>query len=141
MNKVAIPIWENRVSPVLDTANRLLVVELNGKTERGHETYNLPVSHIFQRTKYIRELHVNTMLCGALSRPFHQMLAQSGIKVFPWLTGEVQEVLNAYIDNSLADTRFALPGCNHRGRRCRGRQNQFSHINIQDINNANQEES
>lgn len=141
MDKVAIPIWENRVSPVLDTANRLLIIELNGKTEQGREIYNLPVSHIFQRTRYIRELHVNTMLCGALSRPFHRMLVESGIRVYPWLTGEVQDVVNAYLDDNLADARFALPGFNHRRRRCGGRHNHFRNINIQNKGNANQEES
>lgn len=122
MEKVSIPIWENRVSPVLDTAACLLIVKLNDKTEHSRETYSLTASHIFQRAQYISELQVDTMLCGALSRPLHMLLTKSGIKVYPWLTGEVPEILEAYKKGNLAREKYALPGCGrHRrrqGRRC-----------------------
>jgi predicted Fe-Mo cluster-binding NifX family protein len=120
MEKVAIPIWDKRVSPVLDTAICLLVVELDNKTEHKRETYNLPRSHIYHRVQYIANLHVDTMLCGALSRPLLRLLIESGIRVYPWITGHVQEVLEAYINGSLTNEKFALPGCQHH-RRGRGR--------------------
>lgn len=121
MEKVAIPIWENRVSPVLDTAACLLVVRLNGQTEQGRDTYSLTGSHVFQRVQYISGMQVNTMLCGALSRPLHMLLIKSGIKVYPWLTGDVAEILEAYKQGKLEFEKYSLPGCGrHRRRQGRG---------------------
>jgi len=38
--KIGIPIWEDKISPVLDTASRLLVIETDGKKESSrYETY------------------------------------------------------------------------------------------------------
>jgi predicted Fe-Mo cluster-binding NifX family protein len=139
MEKVAIPRWENRISPVLDTATRLLVVELNGKTESRRETYNLIESHIAWRAQFISRLRINTMLCGALSRPFLRLLVESGIQVYPWITGQVQDVLDAYLNGDLANGNFALPGCRH-GRHRRGRRYQ-RHGHMTDFYKRNRDNS
>jgi len=140
MEKVAIPIWDNRVSPVLDTAASLLVVQLNGKTEQARETYSLPRIHIFQRVRYIRGLNINTVLCGALSRPFQGLLIESGINVFPWITGDVQEVLEAYISGDLGSDKFVLPGCQQK-RRGQGRGHRhYGKTFKRNKNSANREE-
>jgi predicted Fe-Mo cluster-binding NifX family protein len=139
MEKVAIPIWEDRISPVLDTASCLLVVELDGKTEHSRETFNLTGSHIFQRVRYISELHIDTMLCGALSRFLLRLLTESGIKVYPWVTGRVKDVLEAYIGGNLGDGKFALPGC-HRGRRRHGRRHHHGNGFKMNKNNSHRED-
>jgi len=40
--KVAIPIWNGRVSPVMDTACRLLVVDFADGREVSRETWDIP---------------------------------------------------------------------------------------------------
>jgi predicted Fe-Mo cluster-binding NifX family protein len=120
MEKVAIPIWDERVSPVLDTATCLILFDLNDGKEQKREVLNIPQEHFVSRANYIAGLKIDTILCGALSRPMHQLLHQRGIAVVSWVSGVVDEVIRAYIDGSLAGEQFALPG-----RRCRRRQRGF----------------
>jgi predicted Fe-Mo cluster-binding NifX family protein len=120
MEKVAIPIWDERVSPVLDTAARLLILDLNDGEELKREIISVPHEHFLAKTRYITELQVDTVLCGALSKPMHRMLIQRGIKVFPWVTGEIEDVIRAYLQGNLTTDRFIFPG-----RRCRRRRRGF----------------
>ncbi len=118
MEKVAIPIWDKRVSPVLDSAACLAVFDIDGQSEPEHELISLPQTHFTRKAKYIAELKVDTILCGALSRPLRRTLVRLGINVLPWLTGEIKDVIRAYLDGELASERFSLPGCGRRAR-CR----------------------
>ena len=118
MEKVAIPIWDERVSPVLDTATCLAIYDIDGQNEPERELVNIPHTHFTLIAKYIAQLKVDTVLCGALSRPMRSILISRGINVFPWVTGEVTEIVQAYQNGRLSDERFILPGRNCR-RRCR----------------------
>lgn len=118
MERVAIPIWEGRISPVLDAAERLWICDLDGGGAGSQRVVEFRAQEIGQRTEELRSLGIGTLLCGALSRPLHNLLLSAGIAVIPWLTGAVDEVLAAYSNGRLDLDRFRLPGC--RRRRMRG---------------------
>lgn len=118
---VAIPVWQGRVSPVFDVAGQLLVVELNGSVEsaRRHET--LPDEAPQRRAQRLRALGVETLICGAVSRPLETLLVADGIEVIPRICGEAEEVLRAFLSAELQDDQFAMPGCcSQKRRRHRG---------------------
>jgi predicted Fe-Mo cluster-binding NifX family protein len=119
MERVAIPIWQGRVSPVLDTAERLWISDLGGEPGVSPRIVQLPPAELRQRAQSIRNLGIHTLLCGAVSRPLYGLLLNAGIVVRPWLSGVVEEVLAAYAEDRLETDYFLLPGC--RGRRQRGR--------------------
>lgn len=123
MEKVAIPIWDERISPVLDSAACLAVFDVEDDLEPQRQLINIPQAHFTLKAKYIADLKVDTILCGAISRPLRGILIRRGINVYPWLTGEVMDVLQAYLSGELASERFALPGCRRRGRYRQGRRN------------------
>jgi predicted Fe-Mo cluster-binding NifX family protein len=127
MEKVAIPKWGERISPVLDTATKLIVLEFNDGQEIKREIINIPEEHFIERARYLAGLRIDTILCGALSRPLRQLLVQRGITVLPWITGTIKDVVKAYLQNNLANECFFLPGRNRRrrkrgfrGKRCNG---------------------
>ena len=108
--KIAIPIWEDKVSPVLDTASRLLIVELEDKKEASRfETY-LAEQDLSRRCFRIQGLGIDILICGAISRPFSRMLGASGINIIPGISGHPEDVLNAYLRGKLFDSKFLLPG-------------------------------
>jgi predicted Fe-Mo cluster-binding NifX family protein len=118
--RVGIPIWNDRVSPVLDTAERLLVVDsaCSGSASR-REVLLDPASPSHQATR-IGHLELDLLVCGAISRVLSDMLAATGLTLKPWIAGDVEEVLRAVGTDQLGAHRFAMPGCCQR--RCRGRQ-------------------
>ena len=120
--KIAIPVWQERVSPVLDSAGSLLIVEHDGGgAEVGRREKAWPAGPLPRRAARLEELRVQVLICGAVSRALMGMLAGSGIEVIPWVSGEVDEVLEAYRDGRLSGARFAMPGCGRRRRRRGGR--------------------
>jgi len=118
--KVAIPIWNGRVSPVMDTACRLLVVDFADGREVSRETWDIPQVIIPYRVSFLADRGINVLICGAISHQFEQMLAASGIKPIPWFGGDVDEIIAAYAGGALQNDNYRLPGCGRQRRQGRG---------------------
>lgn len=108
--KIAIPIWNDRISPVLDTASRLLIVEVNNQGERSRFEIYLDERDLSRRCLRIQDMEVDILICGALSRPLSRMLMASGIDVIPEISGKVEQVLMSYLQGNLFRSKFLMPG-------------------------------
>ena len=109
--RIAIPLWEDKVSPVLDTAARLLVIEVKNQKEASRFETNMDEEDLSRRCYHIRGLAVDTLICGAISRPFSRMLLASGIDIIPEISGPIDDILDAYLQGNLFHSRFLMPGC------------------------------
>ena len=116
--KIALATFNGRISPVFDTAQKLVLVDVDGANELSRGEHAISAKSFTHRTAHINELGVEILLCGAISRPLAMMIAAQGIEVIPFISGEVDEVLGAYLQGKLADPKFIMPGC------C-GRRHQF----------------
>jgi predicted Fe-Mo cluster-binding NifX family protein len=114
--KIAVPYWEGKVSPVLDTSSRLLVLEFEGEKEISRCEIPLSGSDLGRRCGSIRQSGVEVLICGAISRPFYRMLDAAQVDVVPWISGQVEEVISAYFAQTLNHDRFLMPGCRWQGR-------------------------
>jgi len=127
--KVAITVWEDCVSSVLDFSQRLFVVELNDRGETGPVQIALLEQGALARLAQMRELGIDVLICGAVSQPLAAAFTSSGIRLLPYVTGKVDDVLKAYQTGQLDLPQFRLPGWwpgarrgfGRRGCRCRGR--------------------
>ena len=112
--KVAISVWEGKISPVFDTASRLLVLEIEGKREISRfETY-FEEQAVVRRCARIRILGIDVVICGAISRNFLDMLKLSGIQIIPWVCGSADQALDAFTkepNGIYLDSSFLMPGC------------------------------
>lgn len=115
MMKAAFANWDDRIAPVFDIARRVRVVEADdGRivAETGEFLAdNLPV----QKALRLVELGVSTLVCGAISRPFHEMVDFHGIRVIPFVAGALGEVIQAWLRGDLECDTFAMAGCSGRG--------------------------
>jgi predicted Fe-Mo cluster-binding NifX family protein len=109
--RLAIPIWNGRVSPVFDTAAQMLVIEVAQARERDRREEPLAESLPAWRVRRLVELNVEVLICGAISRPLATMLAGAGIRVVPWTAGPVEEILTAYLAGKLPHPQWMMPGC------------------------------
>lgn len=105
-----------RVSPVFDTAQRLLVVDSEDGRTMARSELTIEGLSAPLRVQRLTASGVNTLICGAISRPLINMILAARIVVIPFVVGEVAEVLEAHFDGSLTDPRFLMPGCQRRGR-------------------------
>lgn len=119
MMKVAIPIWDNRVSPVFDTAGQALLVDIIDGSETARQIIHLPAADPTRGGQLLAQSGVDVLICGAISRPLETMLLSLGIDVIPWIKGEADPVIRAFAAGKLINKNFSLPGCRPARRRCR----------------------
>ena len=118
--KVAIPILNERVSPVMDNACHLLITEIVDDREVSRTVIDIPQANISNRASFLAQLGIDVLICGAISQQFEQMIAASGIRILPWYCGSCNEIIVAYFNGTLENGSFLSPGC-RRQQRCRGR--------------------
>ena len=115
--RVAIPIWGDRISPVLDVARELLVIDVEQGLETGRRVLPLHGNSLSERVACLKENDINCLLCGAVSNIFLNHLSANDLEVNPWLMGRADDVLQAYVQGRLSESRYAMPGCCGRRRR------------------------
>jgi predicted Fe-Mo cluster-binding NifX family protein len=108
--KIAMPIWNGFVSSVLDFAHKLLLVDIENGHELNRSEVMLIPESVPQRAGRLKSLGVDVLICGAISQPLMYMLTGSGIEVLPYVTGRVDELLQAYMTGQLGQQQFILPG-------------------------------
>ena len=109
--KIAIPVWNDCVSNVFDFAHRLLLVGIENGREVNRSEVELKAESLPQRAGSLKNLGVDVLICGAISRALTTMITASGIQVLPYVTGGVDDVLGAYLTGQLAKPQFSMPGC------------------------------
>ena len=108
--RIAISIWKDKISPVLDSASKLLIIEDKTQEESSHFEVNLLEQDMSQRCAFIRKLDLDILICGAVSRQFREMLKACGIKIISGISGPAEDVLDAYLQGSLLHSGFFMPG-------------------------------
>jgi len=117
--KIAIPQWQDRVSPVFDVAASLLVVDMADGREEARVTVELTAMDPLRRAQQVASLSPDVLICGAVSWPLEMALTSAGVRVIPQICGGIGEVLEAFANGDLGQDRFLMPGCCGR-RRMRG---------------------
>jgi predicted Fe-Mo cluster-binding NifX family protein len=108
--KVAIAVWEDCVSSVLDFAQRLVVADLRDGAETGRTEIGLPERNPFTKLAKLRELGIEVLICGAVSQPLACAFRAGGIQLLPYVTGTIDDVLKAYQAGQLDLPQYRLPG-------------------------------
>jgi predicted Fe-Mo cluster-binding NifX family protein len=121
--KIALSVWKDYISTVFDTADQLLVLEIDVKDSPKRSTVKLNAADVVGRANQIKEKQIEVLICGAISRPLEASLVSLGIQVYPFVRGSVTDVLAAFQNGSLDHAIFAMPGCHRRGCSSNRRQN------------------
>ncbi len=119
--QLGIAMYAGRVSPVLDVAQRLLVVDIAGQQPMSRHDVPLAAATLHGRAQEIQAAGVEVLVCGALSRALEAALTAAGVQVVPQTCGDIEDVLQAYLAGQLTQSAFLMPGCCGRRRRRGGR--------------------
>jgi predicted Fe-Mo cluster-binding NifX family protein len=116
--KMALTVWKNRISPVFDAANMLLVAEIENTKiiSRRYESFEPGLSSGL--ADRLTGLNIEVLICGAISKLPANIIEVLGIRLIPFITGRADEVLDVYAKGISIIPTFLMPGCGHkRGRR------------------------
>ena len=109
--KVALTVWENRLSPLFDSASLLLIadIESRGITKKYLEPFECESA--FSRAARLEDLGVDVLICGGISDFFANLIESRRIRIIPFARGAVDEVLEAYMAGNIYRKDFRMPGC------------------------------
>lgn len=121
---IAITVWNNRISPVFDSAQELLVAKTRGAEIVDVVIKASKTTFFNQFIDLLKEFEVHVLICGALCERPALMLDSHGVEVISFMTGEAENVLGCYLQGEDM-TRFLMPGC-RQGGCCRTREGEES---------------
>jgi predicted Fe-Mo cluster-binding NifX family protein len=101
MMKVAIPIFLDRISPRLDCARKLLILEI--EKDRLVDKRELDISHWGPDEKifYLSKMGINQLICGGIRIEDRSGLHRFGIQLASPLYGEVNTIIQEYLNGKL----------------------------------------
>ena len=118
MVKAAFASWNDRIAPVFDVAQWIQLVETETGRIINQNKASVAGETPSQKASRLAELEVGILVCGAISRPMQTVIAAYGIEVIPFIAGDLQEVIQAWLCGKLAGSnQYLMPGCQWVGRR------------------------
>ncbi len=108
--RIALTVWEDRISPVADSARQLLLAVIEDRTIKGRQVEHFDIESPFHRAKKLAELEVGTFVCGAISDFYANLIEGYGIRLIPFISGKVDDVLDAYLEKSLSNQKVKMKG-------------------------------
>ena len=94
---IAVPVWNGRLSTLLDTARSVLLLETEGSriTKRRHVDFLS--TEVLRKVIDLAEADVHLIICEALSREMSELLQMHGISVLQGRSGAVDDVIAAHM--------------------------------------------
>jgi len=118
---IALPIFLSRVSPRFDCAPDVLLVTVDENGIAGRESCSMEGRNSLARVNWLCQRGVDVIICGGISRFSLRSLTNRGLRVFPWVTGDVDDAVRMFLSGQLQSGLIIEPGKRPRRWRRRGR--------------------
>jgi len=114
--KIAITAWNDRISPLCDSAGALLLADIEEGRILRRRVVRFPDAPAFHKAETLRDLGVELLICGAITQQLANLVESRGIRIMPFITGDLNQVLTGFLADRLASGRFCMPGANRQRR-------------------------
>ena len=99
--KVAIPHYKNQVAPCFEATATITIFTVHRSKVVNRTRFTLQSREAFDRVRLLRDQGVGTLICGGLQSSFEDLLHASGIRVFSWVSGCVDDLLDLFLEGQL----------------------------------------
>ena len=114
--RVAVAIWNHRISPVFDVSRKIMVLDIENRAVTAKDIQILSGDDPRYKATRLTELNVETLICGAISRPMAKRLTSEGIRLISFVAGDRRQVIDAFLEGRLPTPELAMPGLGGRSR-------------------------
>jgi predicted Fe-Mo cluster-binding NifX family protein len=114
--KIAIPVFENRISPRFDFAPGFGLYDVEDERITGSREIFCEGWSDIERVAKLKGFAVDILICGGLPGYLQSILIKSGIKVIPWIAGNVSDALYLFLRGQLNAGMVICPGRRKRHR-------------------------
>ena len=101
MKKIAIPVFENRISNRLDCSENIMLYSVDNEKVKSCETIRLVRANPSEKLNVLLELGIDVLICNGITNFYSYKLKESKIQVIPWISGESEDVLQHYLKGEL----------------------------------------
>ncbi len=109
--KLALTVWDGRISPVFDVCREALVLEIERGSVVKRSRASLDTVQATGKVDRLLALGIETLICGAITEPLQGELTARGLRVIGFIAGEVDDVVDAFLTQRLSAASFIMPGC------------------------------
>jgi len=99
--KIAIPAFQTKISPRFDSTQGFILLQIEKSNVMKREelpTKDWPSS---AKIKQLVDLGVDTLICGGIDLESMQQLNFNGIKIYSWITGEIEDAVTRFLNQGL----------------------------------------
>ena len=115
---LAVPLHGDDVAPRFCSADHFVIAEMDGDRARLVRRLTFPEVTWSQCLERLSAAGVSVLLCGGFNRSFLPLAEGLGIQVISGLTGEAEQLIDAFLRDEIDRHRF-LP-CRGKRRGCAG---------------------
>lgn len=99
--KIAIPVFQTKISPRFDSSQGFVLLEIEKNNVIMREELLTKGWTPSAKIKQLVHLGIKGLICGGIDRESMQSLSFNGIKVYSWVTGEVEDAVSCYLNDGL----------------------------------------
>lgn len=107
--KLALAVYEERISVIFDNSSQLLLVSIQDNVVSNSQKINFTALSTGEMIDKLKKESVSILICGAISDFLLYTVENNGIRVIPWISGSVEKVIGAWLAGTLED--LVMPGC------------------------------
>ena len=132
--KIAVTVWEDRVSPVFDSSRKLLIADIVNEQVIGRLLRPFNPEPVSRLGDLLCTLQIEVLICGAISQPPSDIIESSGVKLISFIGGKTNDILETFSKGGPIVPEFLMPGCGRQNRGRRRRHNLFLSETMEVIN-------
>jgi len=108
--KIIIPQHNARISPVFDWSRKALEINVNLGMEVQRRTIDFSSLYGLARVQKLVERGVTIVLCGGISLQLEGCMIHYGIRIIPWISGNIDDVIHNYLKDTFYPQQWLMPG-------------------------------
>lgn len=112
--KIALTVWGRWISPVFDSAQTLLIVNIDNGRVSDSQQVPFDAECPQALVKLLNKLGVSRLICGAISEYPAKILESESLQLTPFITGCIDEIVHELSKGKSISRSYLMPGC-----RCR----------------------
>jgi len=101
MKRIAIPVYENRISNRLDCSKTIILYNLYREKVESVETIILAQKNATAKLNMLLDLGIDVLICNGITDFYYNKLSKNNVQVIPWINGEVEDVMDRYLKGRL----------------------------------------
>lgn len=108
---VAIPVFQERISPLLDEARRFAIYEICDAAITQKIVLNINLNTDAMRICKLKEMGITVLICGAVSSRLSRFIVNKDVRHFPWVDGTPDDVIDLFLKGGLTECFAGLKRC------------------------------